>query len=147
MPFEASAQQIRWRLHLRSRLVDVYRMLSTDQGRTRFWAESAIGLDGAIAWQFPNGLATTTKVIGRLPPARFVVEYLGGSTATFELADDGAGGTDLTLSDAGVREADLAEVSAGWVSVLLALKAAVDHGVDLRSHDHWRTWDSGFVDN
>jgi hypothetical protein len=66
---------------------------------------------------------------------------------TFDLADDGAGGTDLTLTDAGVREADYAETHAGWVSVLLALKAAADHGVDLRNHDEQRTWDQGFVDN
>jgi hypothetical protein len=38
-------------------------------------------------------------------------------------------------------------VAAGWVSVLLALKAAVDFGVDLRNHDPERTWSTGFVDN
>ena len=39
------------------------------------------------------------------------------------------------------------EVTAGWVSVLLAMKAAVDYGVDLRNHDETRTWSSGFADN
>jgi hypothetical protein len=29
----------------------------------------------------------------------------------------------------------------------MALKAAADFGVDLRSHDPGRTWDQGFVDN
>jgi hypothetical protein len=29
----------------------------------------------------------------------------------------------------------------------MALKAAADFGVDLRSHDPARTWDQGFVDN
>jgi len=38
-------------------------------------------------------------------------------------------------------------VLAGWVSVLMALKAAVDHGVDLRNHDPQRTWDQGYADN
>jgi hypothetical protein len=33
------------------------------------------------------------------------------------------------------------------VSVLLALKAAVDFSVDLRNHDAGRTWCSGYVDN
>jgi hypothetical protein len=122
-------------------------MLATDAGRASFWAEVAMETEGIIAWRFPNGLTDTTKVIERHPPARFMVEYLGGTMATFELADDGAGGTDLTLNDIGVPEEHLAEVSAGWVSVLLALKAAVDCGVDLRSHDQIRTWDTGFVDN
>lgn len=36
---------------------------------------------------------------------------------------------------------------AGWVSVLLALKAAVDFSVDLRNHDPGRTWDQGYADN
>jgi hypothetical protein len=40
-----------------------------------------------------------------------------------------------------------AEVNAGWVSVLLALKAAADHGVDLRNHDAARTWSQGYCDN
>ncbi|MGH2524809.1 MAG: hypothetical protein ACRDH2_20060 [Anaerolineales bacterium] len=66
---------------------------------------------------------------------------------TVELSEAGAGGTDLTLTDAGVPAADRGEVIAGWVSVLLALKAAVDFGVDLRNHHPQRTWDEGFVDN
>ena len=147
MPSEANLQCVCWRLHLRSPRAAVYRMLSTDEGRARFWAERAIETDEGIAWRFPNGLAIDTQVLERCPPAKFVVEYLGGTTATFELADDGADGTDLTLSDVGVPGEDLAQVSAGWVSVLLALKAAVDYGVDLRSHDQRRTWDAGFVDN
>jgi hypothetical protein len=32
-------------------------------------------------------------------------------------------------------------------SVLLALKAAVDFGVELRNHDLNRTWDQGYGDN
>jgi len=39
------------------------------------------------------------------------------------------------------------EPCAGRVSVLLALKAAVDHGVDLRNHDRERTWVQGYADN
>jgi hypothetical protein len=33
------------------------------------------------------------------------------------------------------------------VSVLLALKAAADFGVDLRNHDPARTWWQGYCDN
>ena len=51
----------------------------------------------------------------------------------------GRGGTDLTLTETGVPSEWRKENLAGWVSVLLALKAAVDHGVDLRVHDTSRT--------
>jgi hypothetical protein len=40
-----------------------------------------------------------------------------------------------------------AEVNAGWVSVLMALKAAADFRVDLRNHDTRRTWSQGYCDN
>ena len=39
------------------------------------------------------------------------------------------------------------ENRAGWVSVLLGLKAWADFGVDLRTHDAARSWAAGFVDN
>jgi len=53
----------------------------------------------------------------------------------------------LTLTDVGVLEGDRAEVSAGWVSVLMAFKAAVDFNVDLRNHDARRTWEEGYAEN
>ncbi len=81
------------------------------------------------------------------PPRRFVVEYLGGSRVAFELASDGADGTDVTLVDEGVPDEWESEVRAGWVSVLLALKAAADFGVDVRNHDAARTWAQGYCDN
>ena len=40
-----------------------------------------------------------------------------------------------------------ADVLADWVSVLLALKAKVDHGVDVRNHHAARTWDKGYCDS
>ena len=58
-----------------------------------------------------------------------------------------AGGTELTLTDSGVPDAEWEATLAGWVSVLLALKAAADFGVDLRNHDARRTWEQNFVDN
>jgi hypothetical protein len=81
------------------------------------------------------------------PPRTFKVEYYGGSITTFELSPDGSGGTDLRLTDQGVPAEDRTEVIAGWVSVLMALKASVDFGIDLRNHDPRRTWDDGFVEN
>jgi hypothetical protein len=66
--------------------------------------------------------------------------------ARFELASDEERGTDLTLVH-DVEDRWHAEVNAGWVSVLMALKAAADHGVDLRNHDADRTWWQGYCDN
>ncbi len=75
------------------------------------------------------------------------VSIFGGSIARFELSDDGKGGTLLTFTDTGVAAEERTEVIAGWVSVLLALKAAVDFDVDLRNHDANMAWDQGFHDN
>src|SRR5574341_256291 len=147
MTFQSDPALIRWRLHLRSSPSRVYNMVATDEGRARFWAEAAIETNGMIHFRFPNGQEWRGRILERHPTHRFQVEYFGHSVTTFELRDDGAGGTDLTLTDAGVPAGDRTEVIAGWVSVLLALKAAVDFGVDLRNHDLNRTWDQGFVEN
>ena len=147
MSFQPDPNTIIWRLHLRSAPAAVYELLATDAGRARFWAEQAVERDGAIEFVFPGGQRWRGAILERRPPQRFVVVYYGGSTTTFELAQDGAGGTELTLTDVGVREADRMEVVAGWVSVLMALKAAADFGVDLRNHDQQRTWEQGYVEN
>jgi hypothetical protein len=125
----------------------VYAFIATSQGRARFWAESALESNGAIEFVFANGLTVRSRIVEQAPSERFVLEYLGGSIVTFSLAGDGRGGTDLTLTDSGVAEAWYSETLAGWVSVLLALKAAVDFGVDLRNHDPARSWEQGYCDN
>ena len=147
MSFQDASSVIRWRLHLASPPDAVYKLLNTDEGRARFWAESAIETEGIIHFIFPNGLEWKGQIIERTPSKRFTVVYIGGSTTSFDLILDSAGGTDLTLTDAGVPDEDRAEVIAGWVSVLLALKAAVDFNIDLRNHDPSRTWDEGYVEN
>ncbi len=80
------------------------------------------------------------------PPASFALEYFGGSEVRFDLAEDGVGGTDLTLTETGIPEPNWAIHLPGWIPVLLGLKAAVDFSVDLRNHDPGRTWDQGYVD-
>jgi uncharacterized protein YndB with AHSA1/START domain len=139
--------EVRWRVHLASPPVVVWELLATDEGRARFWAESAVEQDGAIEFEFVNGVRWRGAILARERPTLFSVEYLGGSRATFELVPDGADGTDLTLRETGVRDEWEAENRAGWVSVLLELKAACDFGVDLRNHDAERTWSQGYCDN
>ena len=142
----AQIDSITWRIHFRSDPERAFHMLTSDEGRATFWAESAVERDGSIEFLFPNGMRYVGKILEYSPPTRFSIEYFG-SVATFELAEDGRGGTDLTLTDSGVPDEDRAETAAGWVSVLLGLKSAVDFGVDLRNHDPLRNWDQGFIDN
>lgn len=147
MTFQPDPDVITWRLYLRSAPAAVYDLLATDTGRARFWAEEAIEHDGAISFVFPGGQRWRGAILAREPQRRFSVVYYGGSITTFTLEDDEAGGTDLTLHDAGVPSEHRAEVTAGWVSVLLALKAAADFGVDLRNHNPTRSWEQGYADN
>ena len=147
MGFQDDSDAIQWRVHVRSPPSAVHRVLSTDEGRARFWAESAVESNGAIEFRFPNGATLRGRVLENRPPRRFAVEYFGGTRATFDLADDGRGGTDLTLTETGVTAEGRTEEIAGWVSVLLALKAAIDFSIDLRNHDSRRTWDQGFAEN
>lgn len=140
------AEPVRWRLHLDAAPPAVYEMLATRAGRERFWAEAAPEREGAVAFTFPDGTDHRAPVLAAERPDRYALEYLG-APATFELSDDGDGGTDLELRHRGLSAAERAETAAGWVSVLMALKAAVEHGVDLRNHDPARTWAEGYVDN
>ena len=137
---------IQWRVHLRSARQSVFDLLATEQGRRQFWAEAAPEVDGSIHFRFVNGWEFKSEIFEKLAPERFAVAYFGGSRVEFVLADDGAGGTDLTMTETGVPEANLADNSPGWVSVLLALKAAADFSIDLRNRDPQRTWDQGYVD-
>ncbi len=144
---QPESDAIRWRVHLHAPPAVVHRMLSTDEGRARFWAEAAIEDNDAIVFTFPNGDVWRGDILEDIPPHRYAVRYYGGCHVTFSLSGDGADGTDLTLTDVGEPAGWRTEVIAGWVSVLLALKAAVDFGVDLRNHNPGRTWDEGFADN
>jgi uncharacterized protein YndB with AHSA1/START domain len=147
MSFQPSTEPVYWRLHLRASRERVFQALSTDAGRASFWAESAVEHNGVIHFVFPGQLTWRADVLDSRAPHRYSLRYYGGSTTTFELSDDGAGGTELVLTDAGVPDQDRSEVIAGWVSVLMALKAAVEFGVDLRGHDAQRHWGAGYAEN
>jgi len=145
--FQSDPEIIRWKLHLRSSPQAVYEKLVTDHGRASFWAESAVEQNGILHFVFPDQVEWQGKILEKVPFRKFKIEYYGGSSTTFELESDGADGTELSLTDQGVPQEDRTEVIAGWVSVLMALKASVDFGIDLRNHDHKRTWDDGYAEN
>ena len=136
---------IRWRLHLPVAPERVFDALATDEGRAAFWAESAVEADGAIEFRFVQGDTTRSRILERAPPRIFAIDYFG-AVARFELLSDGAGGTDLLLTHTGVPAHEWNEVHAGWLNVLLPLKAWLAHGVDLRNHDATRSWGQGYAD-
>lgn len=139
--------RVSWRLHLRTSPAVVFELIATSSGRSRFWAESAEEREGVIEFRFSSGASWRGRVLEQLRPRRYAVEYFGGSHVAFDLAADAAGGTDVLLTESHIAPSDWAENHAGWVSVLLALKAAADFGVDLRNHDPGRSWEQGYVDN
>jgi uncharacterized protein YndB with AHSA1/START domain len=136
---------IRWKLHLGSPPDIVFAYLSTDEGRRKFWVEDSQSSGNDLEFTFSNGLRCHCRIVVNEPPNAISFFYFG-SVVEFRLASDGAGGTDLTVTNAGVGESEWLEVYAGWLNVLFPLKAAVDFGIDLRSHDKSRTWEQGFVD-
>lgn len=136
---------IRWRMHIPVTPDRVFAALNTDEGRAAFWAESAIETDGFIDFRFANGFTYRSRIVERVAPQRFALDYFEGHL-TFKLTPDGAGGTDLLLVHTGVGDNEWNEVHAGWLNVLFPLKAWLTHGVDLRNHDPARSWDQGYAD-
>ena len=146
MAFQPRDDRIEWRVHLASPPERAFDALATDAGRASFWAESADETDGVVDFVFVNGVTYAGRVLTHDRPHRWSVDYFG-SPATFELEPDGSGGTDLTMTHVGLAEEHRAEVTSGWLNVLLPLKAAVDFGVDLHNHDPARSWDQSYVDH
>ena len=66
-----------------------------------------------------------SRILERSAPSCFSLDYFG-AVATFTLAPDGRGGTDVTLTCESVEVAQWHEVHAGSLNVLFPLKAAVD---------------------
>ena len=146
MAFQSESGTIRWKMHFRSPPAKVYDALTTDSGRAGYWAESAPEHKDRITFHILNYEPFTGRILHREAPRSFVLEYFG-TVVKFKLDDDGRGGTDLSLLATEVDESIRMEMTAGWVSVLMSMKAAVDHGVDLRNHDPTRSWHQGFADN
>ena len=144
--FQNTKGTVRWKLHFSSSPAKVFVALSTDEGRKRYWAESAIEKNGKIHYVFLNDLENEGEVLEAIPGKEYSVTYFGWKVS-FLLEPDGVGGTDMEMVAQGIPESERVEVIAGWVSWLMAMKASVDYGIDLRNHDKKRTWFDGYVDN
>ena len=146
MAFQNQEKTIQWRLHFNSSPSKVYTALTTDDGRAKYWAESAKEVDGKINYVFLNNITDTGQILEKVPDKKFVVTYFGW-TVSFDLSSDETGGTDMLMTCVGVEDKDKPEISSGWVSWLMAMKGAVDFDIDLRNHDPKRTWFEGYADN
>lgn len=147
MAFQDKAGQINWKVHFSSPIEKVYEALTTDKGRKTFWAENTLEKNGYIEFSILNYEKYRSKVLAKNGKDIFEIEYFG-TQVKFQLRttpDDN--GTDLILTAITDNDDVKNEMTAGWVSVLLAMKAAVDFGVDLRNHNPDRVWENGFADN
>lgn len=146
MSFQSEPGLICWKIHFTSTRETVYDAISTDAGRATYWAESAPEKNGLITFNIQGYQPYSGRILIRDRPVKFKLEYFG-TIVQFKLNNDGSGGTDLSLTASEVDESIRMEMAAGWVSVLMAMKAAVDHGVDLRNHSELRSWKNGYADN
>ncbi|TAI46947.1 SRPBCC family protein [Flagellimonas allohymeniacidonis] len=137
---------ITWKIYLKSDPKTVFDLLTTAEGRAKFWAEKAEEIDGQIHFEFPNSQTYQSRILKTISNQEFHLDYFD-SLVKFTLVPSENGGTDLTLTNENVAESEFAEVNAGWVSVLMNLKAVADFQCDLRNHDPNRTWGQGYVDN
>lgn len=146
MSFQSEPGTIRWKMHFTSPREKVFAALATESGRAMYWAESAPEINGTITFHILNYEPCSGRVLKSKKPSAFALEYFG-TVVEFLLQEDGRGGTDLSLVATQVDDSIRMEMVAGWVSVLMAMKAAVDHGVDLRNHEASRAWEDGYADN
>jgi len=141
----STVDTIIWRLHLRSSPGRVYDLLATDEGRSSIWSESTLERDDVVEFRGLNGERWQCPIVERIPGKRFAFEY--GGLTQFDLQDDGAGGTDLTMTYTGFSPEERDDALPGWLNVLLPLKAWADLGVDLHNRDPERDWSRGYVDH
>jgi uncharacterized protein YndB with AHSA1/START domain len=146
MAFQEKPGHINWKVHFSSPMEKVFDALTTDKGRKTFWAEKTVEKDEFVEFHFINYPKYTSRILISNPPKSFKLEYFDTEVG-FSLHETEDGGTDLHLNALTHDEELRHEMTSGWVSVLLTMKAAVDFGVDLRNHSSERAWDNGYVDN
>ena len=139
-------KEIHWKVRFKGSPSKVYNMLTTDDGRALFWAESAIESDNHIHFKFPSGIEYVSEIREKVIDKKFRLDYFGGEV-TFDISVDINGFTILSVFHQDVATNEIAEVNAGWVSVLMTLKAACEGDLDLRNHNPNYSWDQHFVGN
>jgi hypothetical protein len=117
---------ITWKIHLRSAPEAVYRMLATKEGRSRFWADAAEEEQGVIHFRFSNGQQLEAPRAGEDAPGTLSAELLRRQRRDLRAAGgrEGRYGPHAERTRCPTQEYE--QNRAGWVSVLLMLKAAVD---------------------
>ena len=146
MVFQEKENTIEWKVHFASPIEKVYEFLTTDNGRSKYWAEETREKNGVIEFTILNYPKYISKIIEKRSPELFRLEYFG-TDVTFELTETSDSGTDLYLKALTPNESVKNEMVAGWISVLMAMKGAVDFGIDLRNHNSERVWENGYLDN
>lgn len=137
---------ITWKLLLKSNPKTVFDLLTSSEGIVKFWAEKSSKKDNRIHFIFPNGQEYTSRIIKHTLNKEFHIDYFN-SLVKFKLESCENGGTELLLINEHVPADDYVEVSAGWVSVLMNLKAVADFNCDLRNHNDKKTWSQGYINN
>lgn len=138
-------EQVSWKVFIQAPPSMVFRYLSEDSLREKFWAEKSQSNGDCFELDFPNGVHTVCRVIDQLEWIRLKIEYFN-SIVLFELSPRQLG-TELKVTNTQIPVGEFPDFLAGWVSVLLSLKAAIQFNIDLRNHDPEKCWDQGFVDN
>ena len=141
---DRSLKTVSWRILCPADIEDVFDLLATDSGRCRFWCETSRTNGRNVIMTFPNGEESEVELISVERPSSIAMLYFGARTR-FELSHID-GGCVVKL-EAEVPQIEFDEVNAGWVSVLMNLKAAAGFGIDLRNHNARFCWANGFADN
>lgn len=146
MAYQEKKNTIEWKVHFASPIEKVYEYLITDNGRSKYWAEETKEEDGFVEFSILNYPKYKSRIIEKKPPVLFRLEYFG-TDVTFELTETENNETDLYLRALTPNENIKNEMAAGWISVLMAMKGAVDFGIDLRNHHPERVRENGYLDN
>lgn len=142
----SETNRLELQIHFNSKRQKVFEFIATGKGRAKFWADLAEESDGRIEFRFSNGQELSARILASEPPRLYSCEYFGGSRVTFALQEHEEQGTVLTLTEESIPSEWFDEQRAGWVTVLLCLKAAADFGIDLRNPHKELDWEAGFVD-
>ena len=146
MSFQKKENIIEWKVHFKSPIEKVFEFLNTDKGRSKFWAEETKEEADFIEFKILNYPPYKAQIIEKISNKRLRLDYFG-TDVTFDLTQSDYLGTDLYLKAITPNQETKFEMTAGWVSVLMAMKAAVDFGIELRKHNSERSWENGYLDN